>query len=86
MKKLNWFWILAVAGFIINTALLICILFSNPAKQEEIKKAWGIENYNKLMELFSADAYKIQQAKAIGNFEAQLEQLENPINNTWTTE
>jgi hypothetical protein len=34
------------------------------------------------MELFSADAYKIQQAKAIGNFEAQLEQLENPINNT----
>jgi hypothetical protein len=57
------------------SGMLLWLIVNNPAKQEEIKKAWGIENYNKLIELYETDIYKAQQAKAIGNFETQLIQL-----------
>lgn len=59
--------------------LVLSIFLNGSAKQEEIKKAWGIENYNKLVELFETDAYKAQQARAIGNFEAQLVELDSQI-------
>lgn len=71
-------------GVIIWLLLLLCftLTFRNETKSLEVLKVGGIDNYNKLVELYESDIYKEQQSKAVLQFEAQLKQIAEPINLT----
>lgn len=70
-----------IFGIIIAALLVLCfvLISDNDTKKLEVLKVWGIDNYNKLVELYESDIYKEQQANAIMQFEAQMQQLANPI-------
>lgn len=62
-----------------NVLLCAALFFQHDAKDLEITKVGGIENYKQIQMLYKSDAYKATQTQAIAQFEAQLVQLANQV-------